>query len=136
MVGEPPPLPWAVRTALERWILIVSLLGSLGIGLVLFLHRVGFSWGCTWKSLTGFPCAGCGGTRALSALLAGDVSTAITLNPGVVMTIAALVVASMYAVAVLLFRFEPWRPNVPHWRWWVFVALLINWIYLLQVGLA
>jgi len=35
------------------------------------LYKMGI--GCVWKSLTGLPCPGCGMTRAVFALLRGDV---------------------------------------------------------------
>lgn len=81
--------------------------------------------------MTGIPCAGCGGTRALHEIRAGNIWDAFLLNPGVVLSIAVLAVVNIYALAVLLFRIEPWRPNFPRWRWWVFSALLLNWAYLL-----
>lgn len=36
---------------------------------------------CTFKRLTGIPCAGCGSTRSVLALLNGEVSRAFEFNP-------------------------------------------------------
>jgi hypothetical protein len=70
----------------------------------------------------------------LSALLTGNISAAIAYNPGVVVAVAFLLAINVYAVAVLVFRLSPWRPYFPRWRWGVFVAVLLNWVYLLLAG--
>lgn len=36
---------------------------------------------CLFKTLTGYPCPGCGGTRAAYALLHGDLLRALLINP-------------------------------------------------------
>jgi hypothetical protein len=129
--SNPPPLPWNVRSAFERWILIISFIGLMAAGALLILHHWGYSWGCAWKSMTSIPCAGCGGTRALHEMSAGNIRNALLLNPGIVLSVGVLAAVNIYAVAVLVFRFAPWRPNFPRWRWWAFSALLLNWLYLL-----
>lgn len=60
--------------------------------------HVGFS-PCIVKHLTGVPCPSCGATRAALALLQGDVSAAIALNP-----LGPLLVVVAVAAAVLLAR--------------------------------
>ena len=45
--------------------------------------------GCAWRSLTGWPCPGCGTTRAVLHLLNGDPAGALAHNP--LATAAALV---------------------------------------------
>lgn len=94
---------------------------------------------CKWKSLTGIPCAGCGGTRALQSLMHGDWSGALLLNPGAVVLAAGFALASAYAAMVVVFRLPPWRPSwarrVP-WRWIGLALIAANWIYLLAAGRA
>lgn len=48
---------------------------------------------CLFRALTGLPCPGCGTTRAVSALCAGDFSTAWQLNPVGLMTVVMLAAA-------------------------------------------
>jgi len=44
---------------------------------------------CSFRSLTGIPCVGCGGTRATRALSHGRLVEAIRFNPGVVLLFGA-----------------------------------------------
>jgi len=77
-----PPRRWAVLLAT----------GGLFAALLLFdlpecpLHR-----------LTGLYCAGCGGTRAIHALLHGDVAACFRLNP----------LLPLFPAAAVLFCFRP-----------------------------
>lgn len=131
----PPPLPWAVRTAPERWIVIVSAAGAVLFAGIAVLSVFGPSgWICAWREWTGLPCAGCGGTRSLFLVLSGEWIAALQMNPGVVLSALLLVLANLYALVVLVFRREPWRPRVPGWRWWVGGGLAANWLYLLVVS--
>lgn len=134
-MSVPPPLPWAVRTGPERLILAVSAAALLLAG---FVAVAGFvlpgGWVCGWKSWTGLPCAGCGGTRALQFLGSGRWSEALCLNPGAVLGAAILALANAYALAVLVFRRQPWRPHFPAWRWAIAGGVAANWVYLLAVS--
>lgn len=131
----PPPLPWAVRTAPERWILVVSMAGGvLFAGLAALFVFGPTGWTCAWREWTGVPCAGCGGTRSLLLALSGEWTGALRMNPGAVLAAVFLLLANLYAVAVLVFRCEPWRPRVPGWRWWVGGGIAANWLYLLLVS--
>lgn len=56
------------------------------------------------------------------------------MNPGAVLAAVFLLLANLYALAVLVFRCEPWRPRVPGWRWWVGGGIAANWLYLLLVS--
>jgi hypothetical protein len=134
-VSKPPPLPWAVRSAPERFILICSL-GALVLAgaWALMASVLPFGWPCVWKAVTGWPCAGCGGTRSLLFLVNGNWLAALQLNPGVVMAGGLLLIANLYAVAVLIFRIEPWRPTVRRWRWALGCAVAANWLYLVAVS--
>ena len=54
---------------------------------------------CPWRLLTGYPCPGCGGIRAMSAIALGQLEQAWLLNP-----IAFLV---CFVVFVWAFRITP-----------------------------
>lgn len=56
----------------------ILVIGSLWI---FYSERLPIHPSCLMKTLSGVPCPGCGGTRAVSALLHGDVFNAIYINP-------------------------------------------------------
>jgi hypothetical protein len=53
--------------------------------------------GCRFREWTGLPCATCGTTRMLRALLAGDLANAILLNPMVFFALVAVGAWSLVA---------------------------------------
>ncbi len=61
---------------------------------------------CPWRALTGIDCPGCGATRALHALLRGDVATAVDHN----VLLVALVVVAAVGVVVAATRRAARRP--------------------------
>jgi hypothetical protein len=72
-------------------------------------------------------------------LASGEWSGALALNPAAVLLVPLLVAVNLYAIAVLVRRFEPWRPAFLRggvWRWAVAAVLLGNWLYLLAAGRA
>jgi hypothetical protein len=56
---------------------------------------------CAVKTLTGWPCLTCGGTRAIAALLAFDVMAAARLNPLVTFVVAAWTAYAIYGVGAM-----------------------------------
>jgi Protein of unknown function (DUF2752) len=53
---------------------------------------------CPLRSLTGVACPACGGTRALLALVRGDLAGAMAWNPFVILGIAGLLTAGIASV--------------------------------------
>ena len=54
---------------------------------------------CPYRLATGGWCPGCGCTRALSAIVRGDVATSLSLNPWtIVLLVQAVVISSLFAV--------------------------------------
>ena len=134
-MSQPPPLPWPARTAPERLFLAVSAGVLLLAGaLALAVRILSFGWPCAWKAATGVPCAGCGGTRSLLFLLGGDWQAALQLNPGAVLAGGLLLLANVYAAAVLVLRIGPWRPVLRVWCWALGGAVVLNWVYLMAVS--
>ena len=135
---EPPPLPWEARTAPERLVLVFAAAAALVGALLWLAHYTGIGLSlCTWKGLTGLPCAGCGGTRAVSMLFAGDLSSAFVMNPAAIVAVMGTLLLTLYAGLVVVFRFEPFRPPflcAKFWRFMLLALLGANWVYLLLAG--
>ena len=133
--SSPPPLPWKFRTAPERGFLTFAPAAVLVvIAFLLASQYLHLPWVCAWRGMTDLPCAGCGGTRAAVLVWQGEWWRALILNPGVVLGSVVLAAASVYALAVLLFRIEPWRPRFSGWRWLLAAVVAANWLYLLTVS--
>jgi hypothetical protein len=88
---------------------------------------------CTFRRVTGMPCATCGGTRAALRLFRGDLLGALQLNP----------LATLITVGVPAWLITAWiRRGTPLIRWtrarwlWATLALVVvvaaNWIYVVR----
>jgi len=140
VIAGAPPLPWRVRVQPERMFLLCGAAALVLGGGWCAAVAAGLSGpACAWKSGTGWPCFGCGATRAVLLLTEGHWLEAVRMNPALVLALPLLAVAGGYCAAVLVFRLEPWRPRalaaVP-WRWLAVAVLAANWIYLLAAGRA
>jgi hypothetical protein len=56
---------------------------------------------CAFRAITGLPCPTCGATHCVLALLHGHVAEAIAWNPLVFAGLVLLVLANVYAIAIL-----------------------------------
>ena len=92
---------------------------------------------CVWRAVTGWPCPGCGTTRAIVRLLHADPAGAIAMNP-LAAGAAIVFVAGGFAAPVWLacggqrpFAAERARP-----AWIAGVALTVaaNWAWLVVSG--
>lgn len=114
----------------------------LGLVAVLMLARGIVEWRlpwppCGWKTLTGWPCPLCGGTRALACWAAGDWSQAFRWNPFVaalpILVAAACVWRSVAgpgaagATPPLVDRRGP-----RGWMLALAAIVVLNWIYLFR----
>ena len=81
--------------------------------------------GCALSRVTHLYCPGCGGTRAVAALLRGDLLTSLQANP-LVLWLAGiglyLYVRGWWAVA----RHAPERFSVPAWTWIGLIVLAVT----------
>jgi hypothetical protein len=85
------------------------------------------------KNLTGLPCPFCGGTRAVFALLRGDLLQAFWFNP--LATIGLLLALPGYFVYDKLLRPRGWeKPLSKAFVILLIAALVVNWAYLIIVG--
>ncbi len=80
---------------------------------------------CTFHSLTGLYCPGCGGTRSAKGLLRGDFVQAFGMNPLVV----TLFVTACGLLGIAVWR--EWRrpggglPVIPAWFAWSLAGLVV-----------
>jgi len=91
-------------------------LGLSALCFVLLASRAASSWiahgpvVCSLRAVTGFPCPGCGLTRAFAALAHGDVGAAFALNAASV----PLFLATLVAIPLLLMELVRGRPLVSY----------------------
>jgi len=89
------------------WVGGMLLLGLAGSAL---WFRLGLPLpGCAFREWTGLPCATCGTTRMVRALLSGDLLGAIAWNPLVSVVLASVSVWSLWSVLQLAFDLPRWR---------------------------
>lgn len=87
--------PWLAPLLRQTTLCRVLILTAVALGT---LHLLGIKLPCLFSSTTGLPCAGCGITRATTALLRGDLTSALHYHPfspalflfGALMTLSAL----------------------------------------------
>ena len=89
---------------------------------------------CGLRTLTGIPCLGCGGTRAMKALAHGDVRSALSFNPLVVTAVCAALI--WLGASWIRHRYFPGarlgRPiPVPWIVTGLIAAFAANWAYLI-----
>ncbi|MGB7837865.1 MAG: DUF2752 domain-containing protein [Terrimicrobiaceae bacterium] len=90
--------------------MIITLLG--GAAFLPFAPAPGFPIFpvCVFKIGTGLPCPLCGGTRAVQAVLRGDFSRALYLNPAALPAVVAI------AAIVLVLVWEAFRGRAADWN--------------------
>jgi len=108
------------------------LIAAAGVVWLLFATGIPLP-GCPLKAACDLPCVGCGSTRAVRAMMGGNVLSAFTLNPLTSLTVLAGVAWLVYAVSVAGRRVPRWRVQAltkgSRWLLWILVAA--NWAYIL-----
>lgn len=87
------------RSALVNYRRVLPAAGLAGACALAALSPVGDSEGqvlCPYRLATGGWCPGCGCTRALSAVVRGDVGTSLALNPWTMILLAQAIVMSAW----------------------------------------
>lgn len=121
---------------------------ALWLGVSLATTAVAAGWisaglplpGCLFHALTGWPCPGCGSTRALLAAAHGDLGGALRWNPLAVAALVGALLYNVYAGAVLLLklprlRFAVRSPKAAAaLRVFAAALILVNWLYLFRAG--
>ena len=94
---------------------------------------------CPFRHLTGIPCVGCGGTRALLALARGEVQAAFFWNPLVALTAIGALAWLLYAAVVTLLSAPRLRVRLAArdrflFRTAAWAVLVGNWMFLILQG--
>ena len=108
---------------------------SAALGLAWFALRLPWPR-CNFRELFGIPCFTCGATRSAVALASGDLVRAWAWNPLATLTMFAIALFDIYAIAVLALRAPRLRFDCSSVRWLlaglVVAAAALNWAYLLN----
>lgn len=126
MRAEKKIIPRKISAPLSPGIFTGVVLGAaaMGAGATVFFFNPsthGFYPVCLFHSLTGLNCPGCGMTRALYALLHGNVRVALKDNALFVLTLAALAVWGARFIFRKM-RNQPATFNVPPKFLWMFLV--------------
>ena len=78
---------------------------------------------CPSRWLTGLFCPGCGSTRALHALLHGDLPGALAMNPLLVVSLPAVAVLALDWLRMLPATLAPLATRLGHARAWAIVLI-------------
>ena len=95
---------------------------------------------CQFRRFTGWPCPGCGGTRAGGLLSCGHVIDAFSMSPLVTLLAVVAAAFALYSALALVFRLPRFRIRLSNSRerrvlWAVFImSAAAHWIYLIAVG--
>ena len=92
---------------------------------------------CVFRGLTGVPCPTCGTTRAATAILNGDLGTALAANPLAAMAGLVFVVGAPLAVGWTMTRKDVPFTTGPLQVWARIFAVSIiglNWIYVIAIS--
>lgn len=87
---------------------------------------------CLFKLMTGYPCAGCGMTRAVVAAAHGHFLEAFKWHPlGLAFFLGAWLVALAFGYELLTDKPLPWNEWLKRWgialAWALFLAFLLLW---------
>ena len=127
MPAESKLLPKKISAPLAPGIFVLVLLGTtaIGVGAMVFLFNPAthpFYPVCLFHALTGLNCPGCGMTRALYALLHGNLRLALKDNALFILILGALTVrAAQFAVRKI--RRRPMTFNLPSNFLWLFLVV-------------
>ena len=102
----------------------------LAIGGLALLHVLGLDWiaqgaPCNIYRLTGWYCPGCGGTRAVKALLHGRIISSFLYHPAVVYLAAWMVTFLLWQSVHYLSRGRIRGFRYQNWQMWVAAGLFL-----------
>lgn len=116
---------------MRAW-LIRGLLFVCFILIIIFYYRVNIQsplvMSCVFYDTTGLECPGCGGQRALKALLRGEFIEAFYFNPLIYLYLPMLILLSIGVVEVYIIKNE-WfvkRFRMPSWFGLLFILVIVS----------
>lgn len=127
MPAQSAPPKISATPSLGWFAAVVLLATAIGVGATVFFFDPGthgFYPACAFHKLTGWNCPGCGATRALYALLHGNVFAAWRDNALFVLVLAALAVWAM-RFGILKLQQQPAALNVSSPVLWGFLMLAV-----------
>lgn len=118
----------SLRT-LRMTVLVLTGAALAGIGLcylyfVLVPYFPILAPGCSMSRILHLYCPGCGGTRAVAALLQGDLLTSLQSNPIVLWLLFLAAVQYLRAIRALIRR-DPDACRLPNWMWISVIVFLL-----------
>ncbi len=97
---------------------------------------------CVFKRLTGYPCAGCGMTRAFVSILSGDLYAAWHYNALSIPLFLALSIGAVWSLADHLRRRDSLRRftlSLSRHKVWLYTTLCVlvalNWVWNIAKGI-
>ena len=129
MPAESKLIPQKISAPLSPGIFVVVVLAAtaMGAGAMVFLFNPAthqFYPVCLFHALTGLNCPGCGMTRALYALLHGNLRVALKDNALFILTLGALAVWAAQLV-VRKIRHQPTTFNMPPKYLWLSLVIAL-----------
>lgn len=124
----------------RKWIVLGGLSLALALGFVFTADQMAAGPAfCAFKLVSGLDCPGCGMTRALSALLHGDVDAAVLFHP-LVVVVFPVMVALWLTLVVEVGSGRPFMSCVPARVFNRFCVLLVflfvgTWVFRTVEGL-
>ena len=98
-------LTWSARNRSLGFVDALGVMGLLGLLVARFvpIAKLIPGWGCALRQTTGWPCLGCGLTRAADRFAHGNVLGALSANPLGTLAAALFALAALWTVLHLTF---------------------------------
>ena len=112
-------------------LIFFGILGIIFILLSIFMPHTVSAWvsrispGCLFRKYTGIACPGCGGTRAMEALLRGDIYAAFCYNLLLPISLFALAIEYIRLCMVHFTTCKNWVQTTIYVRFFQFYAALV-----------
>jgi hypothetical protein len=130
-------LRWTPRNRRFGVLDALGLAGLLGLAVARWVPvaKLPF-WGCTLRQATGWPCPGCGLTRAADRLAHGNIPWALQANPlgalaGMVFAVLAAWTVVHLAVGLPTPELELTDREARRGRWVLAVAVVLNYLFVI-----
>ena len=127
-----PPIIERPRRSTEPAIFFACVAGAILVALVSGYLGIGFPQ-CSFKKLTGLPCAFCGGTRSLRAIAHFHFAEAFWLNPLVtISTFVSLAGAILWGIAPRAYDWAIFRSKKFPLLVIGLTLVALNWIFVIK----